>query len=53
MKLEQRLADLTKQLGRAREAGDTQAVEELEDEIEELEYELEQEYNDYFDGNWD
>jgi hypothetical protein len=52
MKLEQKLAELTKELGRAREINDQAAVEELEDEIEEVEYELEQQYEEHFDGNW-
>jgi hypothetical protein len=52
MKLEQKLIELTKALGRAREAGDQETIEELEDEIEEVEFQLEQEYDEHFDGNW-
>jgi len=44
-KLEQRLIDLTKQLGIARLNKDQEAVEDLEDQIAELEYDLEQEYS--------
>ena len=43
-KLEQRLSDLTKQLASARRDKDNDLIEELEDEIAELEYELEEEY---------
>ena len=44
-KLEQRLSDLTRQLATARLNKDQEAIEELEDEIAELEFDLEQEYN--------
>lgn len=47
-KLEQRLSDLTRQLGVARQNKDTEAAEELEDEIAEIEYELEQEYENRY-----
>jgi len=44
-KLEQKLVDLTKYLRFAREQQDYARVAELEDEIEELEYEIDQEAN--------
>lgn len=53
MKLEQRLAELTKQLASARRDGDEALVEELEDRIDEVEYELEEEYNNAHGQEWD
>lgn len=53
MKLEQRLIELSKQLGRAREAGDQELAEELEDKIDEIEYQLEEEYERRHGTAWD
>lgn len=47
-KLEQRLSDLTKQLAAARRDKDEELIEELEDEIAELEYDLEEEYSNRY-----
>ena len=44
-KLEQRLSDLTRQLAAARRDKDAELIEELEDEIAEVEYDLESEYS--------
>jgi len=52
-KLEQRLIDLTKQLGTARLNKDQAAIEDLEDQIAELEYDLEQEYNQRYNDHDD
>jgi len=47
-KMEQRLTDLTKTLASARSRKDQEQIEVIEDEIAELEYQLEQEYNREF-----
>lgn len=49
-KLEQRLSDLTKLLASARRDKDQDAIEMYEDEIAEIEFELEEEYNRRFDS---
>lgn len=51
-KSEQRLSELTKALSTARRANDQEQIEELEDEIAELEYEMEQEISRRF-GDFD
>jgi len=51
MKLEQRLGELTKQLAAARRDDDVPLIEQLEDEIDELEYQLEQQFD--VRGEWD
>jgi len=55
MKLEQRLASLTRQLANARRDGDRETVESLEDEIDQLEYEMEveEEVNSRYEADWD
>lgn len=53
MKLEQRLIELSKKLGKAREAGDQSLVEDLEDRIDEVQYELEEELEARHGTNWD
>jgi len=52
-KLEQRLSDLTKQLASARRDKDNDLIEELEDEIAEVEYELEEEYSSRYSDSDD
>ena len=52
MKLEQRLAELTRQLADARRDGDQDLIEELEDKIFEVEDQLEAEMNERF-TEWD
>ena len=52
-KLEQRLMDLTRQLSNAKRDGDDEAIEELEDLIDETEYEIEEEYNERYSVEWD
>lgn len=52
-KLEQRLSDLTRQLGVARENKDTESIESIEDEIDEVEFELEQEYENTYGDEFD
>lgn len=51
-KLEQRLSDLTKRLATARITNNEEVIEELEDEIAEVEFELEQEYESRY-GDFD
>lgn len=53
MKLEQRLIELSKKLGKAREDGDQQAIEDLEDRIDEVQYEIEEEYERRHGTDWD
>jgi len=53
MKLEQRLASLTRQLANARRDGDEDAIEALEDEIDQLEIEMEEEFESRYDTDWD
>jgi len=43
-KLEQRLSDLTRQLASARRDKNQELIEELEDTIAEVEFEIEEEY---------
>lgn len=53
IKLEQRLIALTKRLAVARESDDVELIEQLEDEIDEIEFELEQQYyRDYSDEQY-
>jgi len=53
-KLEQRLSDLTRQLSAARRDKNHELIEELEDEIAELEYDLEEEYSSkYAEADFD
>lgn len=53
MKLAQRLSDLTKQLASARRDGNAELIEELEDTIDEVEYEMEEEYNRRYETDWE
>lgn len=52
-KLEQRLTDLTKRLATARKNKDVESIELIEDEISEVEYELEEEYNSKYSDHED
>lgn len=52
-KLEQRLMHLTRELSNARRDGDEDIIADLEDRIAEVEFELEEEYNDGFSVEWD
>ncbi len=47
-KLEQKLSDLTKQLAAARRDKNEDLIEELEDEIAEVEFDLEEEYSNRY-----
>jgi len=53
MKLEQRLASLTRQLANARRDGDEEAIEALEDQIDQIELEMEEQFESRHDTNWD
>lgn len=53
MKLEQRLIELSKKLGKAREDGDQNLIEDLEDRIDEVQYELEEELESRHGTHWD
>lgn len=53
MKLEQRLASLTRQLANARRDGDEETIEALEDEIDQLEIEMEEEFDSRYETDWD
>jgi hypothetical protein len=48
-KLEQKLSDLTKALATARYNQNEEMIESIEDEIAEIEYQLEEEYNRRYD----
>jgi len=50
-KLEQRLTDLTKRLATARKSGDVEVIESIEDEIDEVEYELERVFNNQYSSD--
>lgn len=47
-KLEQRLIDLTKQLASARITKNEDLIADLEDKIDEVEYQLEESYNRHY-----
>lgn len=53
MKLEQRLATLTRQLASARRDGDTAEIERLEDEIATVELEMEEDFNRRYETDWE
>lgn len=52
-KLTQKLSDLTKALASARQYGDQEAIEMFEDQIAEVEFELEEEYNRRYDNEYE
>ena len=53
MKLEQRLASLTRQLSDARRDNDIELIESLEDEIDRVEIELEEDFERRYETDWD
>lgn len=49
-RLEQRLTELLKALSTANQRGDIEEIENLEDEIAEVEFEIEEEYSKQYNG---